>query len=133
MAAALAADGFEGASDGLAGRYGFCRIFTDDPQPELLTEGLGERWMIDEITIKPYPSCSDLHPMVQATSELVAEHGIGAEEIDRVVVHATTKVCELNDMDGTQSVMAASTRRSSTSPPQWSPTRPIQPPSIPSA
>ncbi len=107
MAAALAADGFEGARDGLAGRHGFSRIFTDDPQPQLLTEGLGERWMIDEITIKPYPSCSDLHPMVQATSELVTEHGIHAEEIDRVVVHTTTKVCELNDMDGTQSVMAA--------------------------
>ena len=107
MAAGLAADGFEGAHDGLAGRYGFCRIFTDAPQPELLTERLGDRWMIDEITVKPYPSCSDLHPMVQATSELVAEHGIRAGEIDRVVVHATTKVCELNDMDGTASVMAA--------------------------
>ena len=107
MAAALAADGFEGARDGLAGRYGFCRIFTDDPQPELLIEGLGERWMIDEITVKPYPSCSDLHPMVQATSELVAEHGLRAAEIERIVVHTTTKVCELNDMDGTASVMAA--------------------------
>ena len=107
MAAALAAEGFEGASDGLAGRYGFCRVFTDDPQPHLLTERLGERWMIDEITVKPYPSCSDLHPIVQATSELVAEHGIGAEEVDRIAVHTTTKVCELNDMDGTRSVMAA--------------------------
>ena len=107
MAAALAADGFEGARDGLAGRHGFCRVFTDDPQPQLLTEGLGERWMIDEITVKPYPSCSDLHPMVQATAELVAEHGIRAEEIDRVAVYTTTKVCELNDMDGTASVMAA--------------------------
>ena len=107
MAASLAADGFEGARDGLAGRYGFCRVFTDDPQPQLLTEGLGERWMIDEITVKPYPSCSDLHPMVQATAELVAEHGIRAGEIDRVAVHTTTKVCELNDMDGTASVMAA--------------------------
>ena len=107
MAAALAAEGFEGARDGLAGRYGFCRVFTDDPQPRLLTEGLGERWMIDEITVKPYPSCSDLHPMVQATSELVAEHGIRADEIDRIDVQTTTKVCELNDMDGTQSVMAA--------------------------
>ena len=107
MAAALAAQGFEGAGDGLAGRYGFCRVFTDDPQPQLLTEGLGERWMIDEITIKPYPSCSDLHPMVQATAELVAQHGIRAEEIDRVAVQTTTKVCELNDMDGTTSVMAA--------------------------
>ena len=107
MAAALAADGFEGARDGLAGRHGFCRVFTDDPQPQLLTEGLGERWMIDEITVKPYPSCSDLHAMVQATAELVAEHSIRAEEIDRVAVHTTTKVCELNDMDGTASVMAA--------------------------
>ncbi len=107
MAAALAAQGFEGARDGLAGRYGFCRVFTDDPQPQLLHEGLGERWMIDEITIKPYPSCSDLHPMVQATAELVAEHGIRAEEINRVAVHTTTKVCELNAMDGTASVMAA--------------------------
>ena len=107
MAASLAADGFEGARDGLAGRYGFCRVFTDDPQPQLLTEGLGERWMIDEITVKPYPSCSDLHPMVQATAELVAEHGIRAGEIDQVAVYTTTKVCELNDMDGTASVMAA--------------------------
>ena len=107
MAAALAAEGFEGAGDGLAGRYGFCRVFTDDPQPHLLTERLGERWMIDEITVKPYPSCSDLHPMVQATAELVAEHGIRAGEIDQVAVYTTTKVCELNDMDGTASVMAA--------------------------
>ena len=107
MAAALAADGFEGARDGLAGRHGFCRIFTDDPRPELLVEGLGERWMIDEITVKPYASCSDVHPMVQATAELVAEHGIRAAEVERIVVHTTTKVVELNDMDGTASVMAA--------------------------
>ena len=107
MAAALAADGFEGARDGLAGRYGFCRIFTDDPQPQKLTEQLGERWMIDEVTIKPYPSCSDLHPMVQATSELVAMHGLTANDIDRITVLSTAKVCELNDMDGTASVMAA--------------------------
>ncbi len=107
MAAALAADGFEGARDGLAGRHGFCRVFTDDPQPQLLTQGLGERWMIDEITVKPYASCSDVHPMVQATAEVVAEHGVRAEEIDRITVHTTTKVCELNDMDGTTSVMAA--------------------------
>lgn len=107
LAASLAASGFEGAHDGLAGRFGFCRVFTDDPRLELLTEGLGERWMIDEITIKPYASCSDVHPMVQATSELVAEHDIRAAEVERIVVYTTTKVSELNSMDGTASVMAA--------------------------
>ena len=107
MAAALAADGFEGARDGLAGTYGFSRVFTSDPRPELLTERLGERWMIDEITVKPYAACSDVHPMIQATAELVAEHGIAAGQIERIVVHGTTKAAELNDMDGTESVMAA--------------------------
>ena len=107
MAAALAADGFEGARDGLAGRHGFCRVFTDEPRPEVLVEGLGERWMIDEITVKPFASCSDVHPMVQATSELVAENSIRVTEVERIVVHTTTKVSELNDMDGTTSVMAA--------------------------
>ena len=107
MAAALAADGFEGARDGLAGTYGFCRVFTRDPSPHLLTEDLGERWMIDEITVKPYAACSDVHAMIQATSELVAEHGIIAEQIDNIAVHGPTKAAELNDMDGTTSVMAA--------------------------
>ena len=107
LAAALAADGFEGASDGLAGTYGFCRVFTSDPSPDLLTERLGERWMIDEITVKPYAACSDVHAMIQATSELVAEHGLTAEQIDHIAVHGPTKAAELNDMDGTASVMAA--------------------------
>lgn len=107
MAASLAADGFAGARDGLAGTYGFCRVFTDDPRPERLVAGLGERWMMDEITVKPYASCSDVHPMVQATSELVAEYDIRARQIERIAVHTTTKVVELNDMDGTASVMAA--------------------------
>ena len=107
LAVALAADGFEGAMDGLAGRHGFCRVFTDEPRPEVLVEGLGERWMIDEITVKPFVSCSDVHPMIQATAELVAAHGITAERIDRIAVHGPTKVAELNDMDGTTSVMAA--------------------------
>lgn len=107
MAASLVADGFRGARDGLAGTYGFCRVFTRDPSPDLLTDGLGERWMIDEITVKPYAACSDVHAMIQATAELVAEHAITAGQIDRIVVHGPTKAAELNDMDGTASVMAA--------------------------
>ena len=63
--------------------------------------------MIDEITVKPYAACSDVHAMIQATAELVAAHRIVAEQIDRIAVHGPTKAAELNDMDGTTSVMAA--------------------------
>ena len=106
-AALLADQGFEGADDGLAGRYGFCRIFTDEPRIELLTEQLGERWMMDEITIKPWAACSDIHPMIQATVELRAEHGLTADVIDRIEATGPTKAATQNSLDGTTSVMAA--------------------------
>ncbi len=109
-AALLAARGFEGAEDGLAGRYGFCRVFTDEPRVELLTTGLGERWMIDEITVKPYAACSDIHPMIQAATELRHESGpdgFPVERIIRIEAEGPTKAAEQNSLDGTTSVMAA--------------------------
>jgi len=107
LAASLAAHGFEGAADGLAGRYGFCNVFGTAPATELLTEALGSRWMIDEITVKPYAACSDIHPLIQATAELRAEHRLTAGQIDRIEAECPTKAATQNSMDGTTSVMAA--------------------------
>lgn len=107
LAASLAAAGFEGASDGLAGKYGFFRVFGPDPQIELLTEGLGSRWMIDEITVKPYAACSDIHPIIQATLELHEEHRLTSEMISRIEAEGPTKAAIQNSMDGTASTMAA--------------------------
>jgi 2-methylcitrate dehydratase PrpD len=106
-AALLAARGFEGPEDGLAGRYGFCRIFSNEPQIELLTQDLGTRWMMDEITVKPYAACSDIHPLIQATIELQLEHGFRVEDVQEIHVEAPLKAVMQNDMDGTASVMAA--------------------------
>ena len=106
-AALLAARGFEGASDGLAGRYGFCRIFTDDPRLDLLTDRLGQRWMLDEITVKPYAACSDIHPMIQAEMQLRHEHNLQPQDIESIELDGPTKAAVQNDMDGTISVMAA--------------------------
>ncbi len=106
-AALLVANGLEGAADGLAGRYGFCRVFTSEPHTELLTEGLGGRWMLDEITIKPYAACSDIHPMIQAAQELRFEHDLSADTIDRIEAFGPTKAATQNSLDGTASVMAA--------------------------
>ncbi|MGI9597918.1 MAG: MmgE/PrpD family protein, partial [Acidimicrobiales bacterium] len=107
LAAALVANGFEGAADGLAGTYGFANVFTDSPQLHLLTEGLGERWMSDELTVKPYAACSDIHPMIQAAAELRAEHGFDADDVVRIEAEGPTKAAIQNSMDGTVSVMAA--------------------------
>ncbi len=106
-AALLAAHGFEGADDGLAGRYGFCRVFTDEPRIELLTDRLGERWMTDEITIKPWAACSDIHPMIQATQELRDDHAIDPDQVAVIEAWGPTKAATQNSLDGTVTVMAA--------------------------
>ncbi|WP_419944407.1 MmgE/PrpD family protein [Candidatus Poriferisodalis sp.] len=107
MAARLAAAGFEGPEDGLTGAYGFCRVFGDEPSVELLTDGLGRRWMLDEITVKPWAACSDIHPLIQATLELRDAHRLRPDMIQRIEATASTKAAVHNSGDGMASVMAA--------------------------
>ncbi len=105
-AAYLAAAGFEGPAAGLDGRYGFCRVTSPQPALHLLLDALGERWMIDEITIKPFASCSDVHPLIEAAQQIRAE-GVHPGRISSIVAHASSKAVEQNAQDGTVSVMAA--------------------------
>ena len=63
--------------------------------------------MIDEITVKPYAACSDIHPLIQATEELQAEHRFDPTHIVGIEAECPTKAATQNDMDGTASVMAA--------------------------
>jgi 2-methylcitrate dehydratase PrpD len=105
-AAWLAADGVEGPSGGLDGRYGFCRITTTAPAVDLLVADLGRRWMVDEITVKPYAACSDIHPLIDAALDLRAD-GVDPDEIVAVEAEVPSKAAEQNAMDGTTSVMAA--------------------------
>ncbi len=107
MAALLVAAGLDGPTDGLAGTYGFCRIFTDDPRVHLLTDQLGHRWMLREITVKPWAACSDIHPMIQAALELRHEGLADPARIVRIEAEGPTKAATQNDIDGTTSVMAA--------------------------
>jgi 2-methylcitrate dehydratase PrpD len=107
QAAYLAADGLTGPTAVLEGKYGYLACYGDKPEPEQLTRGLGARWMIDEITVKPYACCSDLHAIIDALHEIKAAHAVDAARVARVLVESTTKVKEQNVLDGTRSVMAA--------------------------
>jgi 2-methylcitrate dehydratase PrpD len=107
LAAYLARDGVTGPTTVLEGKYGYLKCFSDSPEPEQLTAGLGERFMIDEITVKPYSCCSDIHATIDALLEIKEKHGIEAGEVSHVLVESTTKVAEQNAGDGTTSMMAA--------------------------
>ena len=54
----------------------------DDIRPELLTDGLGRRWMYSEgLTLKPYSACKFTHSFIASTIELIRRHHLDWREI----------------------------------------------------
>jgi 2-methylcitrate dehydratase PrpD len=70
LAIALARAGVVGATRALEGRSGVLHSYCEAPRPEALTEALGERWLLAETGIKPYPACRLAHGAIDAAFAL---------------------------------------------------------------
>lgn len=84
VAAGLAGAGFTGPATALDGRFGLLTGYTDEPLPELLTQDLGRPLQVMKVTIKPYACCRYTHPLIDAVLTLRREHGVEADEVERV-------------------------------------------------
>lgn len=86
MAALLAQRGFIGpryileAEDG-----GLLFGMSDTPRPAMLVENLGQRWHTDETCFKPYACCGSNHACVDAVLDLMREHKLQPDDVERVV------------------------------------------------
>jgi 2-methylcitrate dehydratase PrpD len=98
FAAQLAAKGFEGKQTVLdADRFFWTAMGSDRFNPELLTDGLGDRFTINEMSFKPYPSCRMTHPALGAAEAILRSHDVAAEQIDRVTIRTFTRMLQLAD------------------------------------
>ena len=66
LAALLAERGFDSTQEIIEGEKGFCRIYSDVADPEQLTAGLGQGWVIETNGHKPYACGVVLHPLIDA-------------------------------------------------------------------
>lgn len=57
-----------------------------DFDKELLCDELGEKWWIEETSIKYYPSCRFTHGPIDMLQRLMDEQNISANEIERIVI-----------------------------------------------
>ncbi|MFC2004488.1 MmgE/PrpD family protein [Chloroflexota bacterium] len=91
LAVALAERGFTGARNVLQGKYGFYNMFARGKweQADLLDE-LGERFEVDNISVKAYPCCAGTHSSIYGVLEIVKEHDIKSQEIDEITVNTTS-------------------------------------------
>lgn len=86
LAARLAAAGFTGPRGTLDGRFGLYRSHLGDHgwDPSALTAGLGTRWELLDIGLKPYPCCHYNHAFIDCAAALRAEHAIAPELIEHI-------------------------------------------------
>ncbi len=102
MLASLGSTGFTGILDG---EDGFWKLYgSPTHDDEVLLAGLGADWQILNTTYKPWPCCRWIHHPLTAFTRLMAEHGLAAQDIDRVVVRAnpfalTSIFCEQQPAD----------------------------------
>ena len=85
-AAAMVAHGFSGVEDVFSGERSFFVAYGRKPDPARLAAGLGETWEIMNASIKRWPVGSPIQAPLDALALLIAEHGVRAAEVERLVV-----------------------------------------------
>lgn len=87
LAAYLAREGMTGATRIFDGAHGMGAALSSDAHPDRLTDGLGRRWAICEVSHKWHASCRHTHPAADALTEVMTRENLTAADITSVTAH----------------------------------------------
>ena len=91
-AALVAQKGLTGPPTILEGRHGFCQAFADEYNLNEITDNLGRDFrVVLGAGFKAYCSCGAMHSGLDAMRNLVARHGIKADDVAEVVLGSNTQ------------------------------------------
>lgn len=83
--AQLAKSGFTGITDVLEAPYGgYLSTYSDKPNPQRLTAGLGTVWETVNVGYKPHASVTSIHTALDALADIMREHKLGVDDITEV-------------------------------------------------
>lgn len=97
MAALLAQQGFLATREFLtAADGGLYSTYTNGGRPESATAELGERWELEQIALRPWPSASTIQGMITAMFDLVEHHRPAPEQVRKVCVSMSRTAVDLH-------------------------------------
>ncbi len=83
----LAARGVRGFDAPLEGRAGFFALFASGRyETAELLQGLGQKWLIEDLSFKPWPSCRGTHAAIECALQIKALSGFDQSHIKRIVI-----------------------------------------------
>jgi 2-methylcitrate dehydratase PrpD len=81
QSAVLAQYGLTGPPTIIEGKRGFCHIFADKSNPDLILKNLGQTFNIRNSWIKMYPAIATIHTAIAAVSELTDKYHVRPDEV----------------------------------------------------
>lgn len=81
QSAVLAQYGLTGPATIIEGKRGFCHIFAEKSNPELIVKDLGQTFNVRNTWLKMYPAIATVHTAIDAVSRLTDEYDIRADEV----------------------------------------------------
>jgi 2-methylcitrate dehydratase PrpD len=95
LSALLAERGFDSTQEIIEGKRGFSRIYSDVADPEKLTAGLGDGWLIESNGHKPYACGVVLHPLIDAVIALRNRDAIDPASVSEVSLRVNPLVLSI--------------------------------------
>lgn len=96
-AAYLAAAGVTSSERIIEARYGFAECFAVVPNLAALTDRLGRHFEILGNTYKPFPCGIVINPLIDATLQMKARHGLDAGQIEKISMQVSPGAIALCD------------------------------------
>jgi 2-methylcitrate dehydratase PrpD len=86
FAATMAAHGLTGVEDVFSGERSFYVAYGREPKPEMLVQGLGERYEILRTNIKRWSVGSPIQAPLDSLKALIDEHRVTADQVETLAV-----------------------------------------------
>lgn len=91
----LAQSGITGLQQPITGKFGYLPMFESEWALQPHIDGLGSRWMINELSHKPFPSGRATHGGIEGLMTLRELHGFGPDEVSEIVVRGPSLINHL--------------------------------------
>ena len=96
LAAQMAAEGYEGPVEVIEGKEGFQHVLHNvELKPEILLEGLGEKFLITDCAYKAFPTEALTHQPMSAVLNAMQNNGLVAEDLAKIHIQTTTRGADI--------------------------------------
>ncbi len=95
LAALLAAEGYTGPEHVIDGKEGLVHVMGPEWKLEILTDGLGDSWRIEQCGMKAFPTEALTHAPISATLDLVMDNDLAPAEIEKVRIRSLARAADI--------------------------------------